>query len=327
METPLSTGPEAAVYDPSFRRSDTSSYWQWTNVEVDDVWERVAEFVNMGWPTRPAIDDQNGRLYGVVLTRKGECWIYRVFPAGKDRFGREGRYFFVLVRLESTEGIPASSLAGLFQYFTVEKSLPLKTEGLCNGWDDAKPDATLLAMLEAIENRLAEGHLGMGDESGIVRFSEIDPTLDPGPPEGHGSSPSLGGSGIRPLLTGVVVAVVGLAAVHLNGKYSNSVSRPEEGERCKSPAPSVPQAPRHPVALAEDTTPDARLGTDGSEQNIEPESKTFPNPDADAYGVRESRDDAMRPDAHSAVPSSREAQNPRRIRPATMPNIDCVLYH
>jgi hypothetical protein len=173
--------PEAAVYDPSHRCSDTGSYWQWTNGELGQIWDGAAECVNQGWPVKCDFSDQSWRWYGVIFDHPGNFWLYRLFAAGKDRFGRDGRYFFVLVRLQSAEDILSPRVAGLFRYFDAERSLPLKIHPLEHGWPDASPDEILEAIREELNCAQSAGHWGMDDSRGILRFT-TEYTLQGEPP-------------------------------------------------------------------------------------------------------------------------------------------------
>jgi len=179
MKPPEFVNTEAAAYDPSYRRADSASYWQWTNSELGGPWERAAEYVNMGWPAQCEIKDRSARWYGVIFTHPDDFWIYRVFAAGKDRFGRAGRYFFVLIRLRSLEGLLSPQVAGLFSYFDGESGLPLKTEPLDQGWQDAPTDEILKAINEELLHRGRTGHWGMDTAREIAVFSEWQPE----PPE------------------------------------------------------------------------------------------------------------------------------------------------
>lgn len=167
--------PEAAVYDPSCRRAETGSYWQWSNVKLDTRWNRIAECINQGWPAESAISDQSSRWYGTFRTSSGECWIYRLYAGGRDRFGRDGRYFFALVRLQSKDVAAYARVAGLFDYFDGERSLPLKTKNLSEGWSDAVPDQLLKAIYEILDGCQEVGHWGIGDSGEMIRFLNEDP--------------------------------------------------------------------------------------------------------------------------------------------------------
>lgn len=171
--------PEAGVYDPSHRRADTASYWQWTNSGLGEQWEQAAEWVNLGWPSSFELKDRSARWYGVMFSDPCDLWVYRVFAAGKDRFGRDERYFFVLIRLRSTEEILNPQIAGLFSYFDAERGLPLKTEPLDHGWQDAAPDEILEAISEEFVRGARIGHWGMDAAGRMTVFSEDKPI----PPE------------------------------------------------------------------------------------------------------------------------------------------------
>jgi hypothetical protein len=172
MKPPTHLQSEAGVYDPSNRRADTASYWQWTNSGLGEQWERAAEWVNLGWPSSIELKDRSARWYGVMFSDPCDFWVYRVFAAGKDRFGRDERYFFVLIRLRSTEEILSPHVAGLFSYFDTERGLPLKTEPLDHGWQGAAPDDILEAICQELDRGGRTGHWGMDAAGRTTVFSE-----------------------------------------------------------------------------------------------------------------------------------------------------------
>lgn len=165
---------EAGVYDPSHRNE--GGYWQWRNVHSDKSWEDAAALVHEGWPEKADnFDNQNAVLYGVMGTGAGCSWFYRVYPAGRDRFGRPGRYFFVLLRLHSPEQMLDPEVAGLLRYFDAERSLPLETAPLNRGFPNEEPDDLLRKLCDVCKGGRQDGHWGM-DNSGIVTiFSFTSP--------------------------------------------------------------------------------------------------------------------------------------------------------
>lgn len=173
---------EAGIYDPSHRRADTNSYWQWTNSARGNEWDRAAEMVNRGWPARCDFQDPSAKWYGVLPTEDNRFWIYRIYAGGKDRFGREGRYFFVILRMDSVEQVQNPEVAGLFRYFETERSLPLRTESLDEGWSGATPDEILTLVLQEFRQGRNVGHWGIDDGLDITTFqieSERPPARTP----------------------------------------------------------------------------------------------------------------------------------------------------
>lgn len=166
---------EAAAYDPSCRRADTRSYWQWSNVPLGAHWDRVAECVNKGWPSMCQFTGSGARWYGVLATGGGEFWIYRIYAGGRDSFGREGRYFFVSVLLQSKKDLLNPKVAGLFRYFDTERGLPLNTDPLNEGWVDAEPDEILRIISKKLDSQRSLSHWGIADGGHITVFSKISP--------------------------------------------------------------------------------------------------------------------------------------------------------
>ena len=187
--------PDAAVYDPSCRRAETGSYWQWSNVKLNARWNRIAECVNKGWPAGSVINGTNKRWYGALRTSSGDCWVYRLYAAGRDRFGRDGRYFFALAQFPVSDVVAVARVAGLFDYFDNERSLPLKTESLSKAWPDAAPDSLLRTISEDLGSSEEVGHWGIDDSGRMVCFMREDPfgAADQAKPSGtevDGGAPS-----------------------------------------------------------------------------------------------------------------------------------------
>jgi hypothetical protein len=167
-----------AVYDPSNRRADTTSYWQWSNVPLDPTWDFVADQVDRGWPGRVEVSGREASWSGLVALRNNGCWIYRLYAAGKDHFGRDGRYFFILVHLGASEDIVSCQVAGLFNYFDGERSLPLTTKPLEDGIPEAVPDQIFLTIMKMLEGGHEAGHWGVDQSGGIICFKKEDPIED-----------------------------------------------------------------------------------------------------------------------------------------------------
>ncbi|MDF1811214.1 MAG: hypothetical protein P1V20_03340 [Verrucomicrobiales bacterium] len=165
-----------AVYDPSNRTSN--EYWQWSNVQIDENWRDAAGLVHRGWPKISGdFSDQEAILFGVVDNEKMGQWLYRIYPGGRDKNNRPGRYFFVLFQLEAPDQLLRPEVAGVFDYFVNERSLPLNTLPL----ENALPTAVAGTVLRDLHrhwlgNRKA-GHWGMNGESKVTKFSEPPPLL------------------------------------------------------------------------------------------------------------------------------------------------------
>jgi hypothetical protein len=171
MNSTRSTDFEAGVYDPSQRRAETSSYWQWTTGPAGKEWTLAAERVNTGWPASGGLFDLESKWYGFIAAGEGKCWIYRLYAAGRDSFGRQGRYFFVLVRLDEGN-LLSPEVAGLFRYFDSERGLPLRTQPLDLGWPEAAPDDVLKALEREVSNGRVDGHWGIDDQLRVTVFPE-----------------------------------------------------------------------------------------------------------------------------------------------------------
>jgi hypothetical protein len=171
MNSARGKGFEAGVYDPSRRRAETSSYWQWTTASAGKEWTLAAERVNTGWPAIGGLFDLESKWYGFIADGEGKCWIYRLYAAGRDSFGRQGRYFFVLVRLEKRD-LLSPKVAGLFRYFDSERGLPLRTQPLDQGWPEASPDEVLQALEQEVRQGRVDGHWGIDDRLQVTVFPE-----------------------------------------------------------------------------------------------------------------------------------------------------------
>lgn len=217
MKSTSSTAFEAGVYDPSQRRVETSSYWQWTTGPVDKDWTLAAERVNTGWPAIGGLYDRESKWYGFIAASEGKCWIYRLYAAGRDSFGRPGRYFFVLVRLDK-ENLLCPEVAGLFRYFDSERGLPLRTQPLDQGWPEATPDEVLEAIGREVCQGRADAHWGIDDQLQVTVFPE--PTRserrapDPSPSSKRGRS-----SGYSPFPKGVLPTQVARDVLNFWKRY------------------------------------------------------------------------------------------------------------
>jgi hypothetical protein len=161
---------KTGVFDPSHRVD--GKYWQWTNVKIDDAWNDVARQVHKGWPDKIGdFGDQHAILYGIMNFGPDGLWLYRVFPAGRDSFGRRGRYFFVLFKLSSPEEITSPRVSDFIHYFETERSLPLKTTPLDLGVPSTAPDTMLQKLAEQWRNRGHSAHWGMDERGSVVEFA------------------------------------------------------------------------------------------------------------------------------------------------------------
>jgi hypothetical protein len=77
--------------------------------------------------------------------------------------------------LQSKDVAASARVAGLFDYFDGERSLPLKTKNLSEGWSDAVPDQLMGVINENLESFLEVGHWGIGDSGEMIRFMKEDP--------------------------------------------------------------------------------------------------------------------------------------------------------
>lgn len=171
MDSAGGTGFEAGVYDPSLRRAETSSYWQWSTGPAGKDWALAAERVNTGWPAGGGLFNVESKWYGFIAAGEGKCWIYRIYAAGRDSFGRQGRYFFVILRLNQQD-LLSPAVAGLFQYFDSERGLPLRTQPLDQGWPGAAPDEVLEALGREVQQGRVDGHWGIDDQMQVTVFPE-----------------------------------------------------------------------------------------------------------------------------------------------------------
>lgn len=161
---------DKAVFDPAHRKS--GSYWQWSSVALDAAWDRAAENVHKAWPTKMGnFEDQSTVCFGVLDESAENRWFYRVYPGGRDNFGRPGRYFFVLFRLQSPEQVLRPEVSGLLKYFEIERGLPLNTAPLDGDIPLAEPPELLLKLHDHWVHGKNGIHWGMDGNGTAIRFA------------------------------------------------------------------------------------------------------------------------------------------------------------
>ena len=164
-------GVDKAVFDPSHRKA--GSYWQWPNVALDATWDRVAEAVHKAWPAKMGtLEDQAGIYFGVLDEDVASRWFYRVYPGGRDSFGRPGRYFFVIFRLKDPEQVLLPEVSGFLNYFDTNRDLPLNTKSLDEGITPREPDDLLRKLRAHWVSRKFGDHWGMDGRGTIIRFAQ-----------------------------------------------------------------------------------------------------------------------------------------------------------
>ncbi len=134
---------------------------------------------------RERMEDQRFQCYGVIREALLGNWVYRVYPAGNDGFGRPRRYFFLLFQVPAAVNNAVwREMAGVLQYFVRERGLPLNTEPLDHGVPPAEPDVVLKKLADQWQNGEHGAHWGMDESGRFVKFTR--PTAKPMTP---GSTP------------------------------------------------------------------------------------------------------------------------------------------
>ena len=247
---------EVAVYDPSNRTSN--GYWNWANIEVDDRWDRVVSRINQTYSNR--IRDFKGEaedvvIYGVLNEGHDHPWLYRIYLGGRDRFGRPGRHFFVVFRLNQPSQILHPEVSGVLRYFDGERSLPLNTDPLDHGLPQAEPDSILKKLYEHWVKNRRTGHWGMDGKGEVTIFTTEKPipaqetkvspeATKPGGLSGMASR-SRRSSGYQiPILLkigfaifGLLIAGIGLTAVVFFGAVVTAIRGCSDGPDKPSPPP------------------------------------------------------------------------------------------
>ena len=179
---------DKAVFDPAHRKA--GSYWQWSSVALDAAWDGAVENVHKAWPTKMGnLEDQAGVYFGVLDEGADNRWFYRVYPGGRDSFGRPGRYFFVLFRLRSPEQVLLPEVSGFLNYFDAERGLPLNTAPLDGDIPGRDPGDLLLKLHRHWVSENNGSHWGMDASGKTIRFSQ--PHKAPPQPETGDVEPPL----------------------------------------------------------------------------------------------------------------------------------------
>ena len=271
-----------AVYDPSHRQGGT--YWQWSSERITANWENAAALIHQGWPVKKGgLDDMNARRYGVLEGPSDMGWIYRVYPAGRDSFGRPGRYFVVLFQLPSISAAALHEVAGILSYFETERSLPLKTAPLDLGVPPTEPDAVLQKLAQHWRNGGNGAHWGMDESGSVIEFTKpaaklITPALPlaptPAPVEVRGNTSQ---SQIKQKLRFIPGLVIGLVAGFIIGlqtgspkKWETRYNKPQEANTRSIESPSFPSTLNPPSETKnhERANPKGRL-----EQELPPDRR------------------------------------------------------
>lgn len=160
---------DKAVFDSAYRKA--GSYWQWSSVTLDGGWDGAAECVHKAWPTKMgSFTDQSAIYFGVLDESAVNRWFYRVYPGGRDSFGRPGRYFLVIFRIQSPEQVLLPEVSGLLKYFDTERGLPLNTAPLDGGIPGREPGELLLKLHRHWISGNNDCHWGMDGSGTIIRF-------------------------------------------------------------------------------------------------------------------------------------------------------------
>lgn len=241
-------GVDKAVFDPAHRKA--GSYWQWSSVALDATWERAAENVHKAWPTKVSnLEDQAGIYFGVLDEGGDHCWLYRVYPGGRDSFGRPGRYFFVLFRLRSPEEVLLPEVSGFLNYFDDERGLPLNTAPLDGPIPGREPGVLLLKLHHLWVSGNNGSHWGMDDSGTAIRFAPPPNKAMPQP-----KAPILVSSRFEPqptqrnFIVGLPVNLaIGLAIGFLLGAVLGNKVGYDSGYRAGTNTVVLPQTPSAPV--------------------------------------------------------------------------------
>lgn len=122
---------EYDIYDPS--NTVDGGYWQMghgSDLAINNQWRAVADLINQGLPLREnslfrcTLPERDNELWG-CLRRDGLFWMYRVYLTGRDNFARPGRYFFLLFKLDSPNGIQDQSITKIVRHMETQTAIPL----------------------------------------------------------------------------------------------------------------------------------------------------------------------------------------------------------
>ncbi len=200
---------------------------------LDARWDATIARVHQGWPRRVREFKDQGAVYLGVIEEEGEAlWVYRIYPAGRDGFGRPGRYFVVLFHLNSREQLLAQEVSGVLGYLKGERTWPLDPEPLEKGLPSAPPNPQV-RRLHQQGHRKAGTHWGMDGEGSVVEF--------PGPVRSAASDRSKGWlragwkGNLRDRIAkpvwwagvALVVTVAGLALVYFLDRGDGGATPPE----------------------------------------------------------------------------------------------------
>jgi hypothetical protein len=158
---------EFDVYDPS--HAVAAGYWQMGHVRQEDIrieWQSIANLINQGFPARKGAtflltEPQHGVEFWGCIRRRSQYWMYRLLLAGRDNFGRYGRYFFVVFKADSPELFKTTLVSAVVGYLETQTEIPLNLQPLkgCSGVDDDAIPFTLPTHTGSIAHRTSLGSL------------------------------------------------------------------------------------------------------------------------------------------------------------------------
>lgn len=263
------------VFDTSHRTCHGN--WQWGTVDFDRSWDAVADLIHLGWPAKEGkFTNQQAIMLGVIR-HSDLVWLYRIYPAGREKSGRPGRYFFVVFRLPSPDMIDHPQVAGLLAYFEKERGLPLNLKHLEQGWPDGKADPTLLQLREECQEQPRSSHWGMDGNCRVLHFKYLE---EPRAQAGHGTST---GAGKLALAAGLVLVSA------IGGFLLKQYNKGGEGVKTST-------AKTQPSGSLDTLTPEKDASSENSEQ--QGDKQIFPE------------------DSHTLPKSISEDKAPPNLKPA-----------
>jgi len=124
------------IYDPS--HPIDSQYWQMGLVKSlhnSNDWKLACRYINSELPSKEATlfnttkKETEYSFWGCLMWNNS-YWIYRFFLTGRDLLSKQGRYFFILFKIQELDNLNILKIIRIIDYLESQTSIPLNLKPL-----------------------------------------------------------------------------------------------------------------------------------------------------------------------------------------------------